>query len=349
MPTVFISHASADGPLALTLKELLAQALEPVAPRLRIFCSSDVGDIEGGKKWFDQIMDNLKRATACVAVMTPQSVYYSPWVAYEAGGAYLRFEMSPRRSRLFPVCASGMTGAILPAPFNELQVRHLTKPNEILTLSRELASCLGRRSAKKPRRLVRALAAEAAKGSRHWAQVSSALVAQRQESSPFNLESLLAEASSDVFAAGFNLHHIATTPRLKKVLFQFLSSPTRRVRLLVSDPLAQKEFRAWRVVGPAFLQDLKQSVRVFRAWLAEARRLKLKGTLEIRRAPFIALTLTCVDHDTDGGQLVITPTIAGRPLGAERPQFWLSKRRHAKVFTYYWDTYDDLFKRSVSL
>jgi hypothetical protein len=349
MPTIFISHTWADAPLALKLKEFLAASLTPVIPALKIFCSSDVGDIEGGKKWFDQVMENLKRATACVALMTPQSIYFSHWVTYEAGGAYLRFEMNSKKSRLFPVCGHGVTGGILPSPFNELQVRQLSNPKEIVTLCKELAISLGASPPRQPRRLLGDLATEAAKGSRFWSSVSSTLVGQRLESSPFSLESLLPGTVSTVFCAGFNLHHIATTPRLKKALFQFLSSPQKTVRLLVSDPRAQKDFRAWSLVGKAYLDDLNESVRTFRTWLSEARRLRLKGTLEIKRAPFVTLSVMSVDHDTADGQLVITPTISGKPLSAERPHFWLSKRRHPKVFDYYWDTYEDLFKRSAPL
>lgn len=42
-----------------------------------MFCSSDVGDIEGGKKWFDEIIDHLKRANGCLAIMTPRSIHFS--------------------------------------------------------------------------------------------------------------------------------------------------------------------------------------------------------------------------------------------------------------------------------
>jgi len=36
---------------------------------------------------------------------------------------------------------------------------------------------------------------------------------------------------------------------------------------------------------------------------------KLKGTLEIRGAPFVALTVSCIDPDTASDQLSLTPTI----------------------------------------
>lgn len=226
MPGIFLSHASSDRHLALQMKELLKQSLQDT-PSLTVFCSSDVGDIEGGKKWFDQIMQHLKKANACVSIMTPQSVYSSPWVAYESGGAYLRFEINPRRSRLFPVCAYGMTASILPSPFNELQVRHLADKAEIHSLCRELAGCLGNKKPRLPRKAIQEVMDEASKGSPHWAHVHQALVGQRQGSSPFSIDNMLKQASTDVFCAGFNLHHVATTPLLKNAFFEFLAKSPR--------------------------------------------------------------------------------------------------------------------------
>lgn len=349
MATIFISHASADRQLALIVKELLIRALRKT-PTLTVFCSSDIGDMESGKKWFDQIMLNLRKASACVAIMTPQSVHSSPWVAYEAGGAYLRFQINPRRSRLFPVCAYGMTGAILPSPFNELQVRNLADRREVQILCREVATCLGHKRATTPRGTIRDVVAEASHGSPHWAYVDAALVGQRQGRSPFSIDSLIRQASTDVFCAGFALHHIATTPQVKDQLFDFLRvSSTRSVRIVISDPGKRRLFAGLRLVGETFLDDLQDSIRHFQNWLLEAKKEKLKGTLEVRRAPFIALTVNCIDPESSNGQLVVTPHILGKPLSAERPHVWLSRRRNPAVFSYYWDSYHDLFRRSVPL
>jgi hypothetical protein len=68
-----------------------------------------------------------------------------------------------------------------------------------------------------------------------------------------------------------------------------------------------------------------------------------------RLAPFIALTVLGIDADSSTGQLVVTPAILGRPLSAERPHFWLTRARQPEVFCYYWDTYQDLFRRSSSI
>ncbi len=348
MSTIFISHASADKTLALMIKELLLQAFGVVRPRLTVFCSSDVADVEGGKKWFDQIVANLKKSRICVALMTPQSVYYSPWVAYEAGGAYVRFEANSKRSRLFPVCAYGMTADNLPAPLKELQVRSSARRGDLQVLCREIGNCLGAGgSVKLQPRLVREVVIEAAKGSSHWESVTLALVGQQYGSSPFGVESLLMRASSHIFCAGFNLNHIATSNTLKKEFFEFLDgSPRRSARFLISDPAKRKEFAAWRVVAESFLKDLHESIRHFKEWTAEARRRGLQNRFEVRRAPFVALSITCIDPDSSEAQLVLVPTIVGKPLKAERPHVLLSRRRQPEVFSYYWETYRELFRRS---
>jgi hypothetical protein len=219
------------------VKELFRSVFQDTKPAVTVFCSTDVGDIEGGKKWFDQIMRHLQQANVCVAIMTPQSIHFSPWVAYESGGAYLRFEISPKRSRLFPVCAYGIKGRTVPSPFNELQVRDLANFAEITTLCREIAACIGSRAHRIPRKLIHNIAAEAALGSPHWDLVHPTLVGQRQGSSPFSFDSLIKLAASEVFCAGFNLHHVATIPQHKIDVFKFLQhSPARKVRILVANP-----------------------------------------------------------------------------------------------------------------
>jgi len=175
MSTVFISHTSTDRRLALMIKDLLAQTFQGQKPETTFFCSTDVGDIEGGKKWFDQIFENLKKAKVCIALVTPQSLYFSPWVAYESGGAYLRFELDPHGSRLFPVCAYGITPGTVPSPFSELQVRNLADPKEVSILCREVANAIGYKRFKKPRRITQDIAAEASNASQNWVYVSRSL------------------------------------------------------------------------------------------------------------------------------------------------------------------------------
>lgn len=349
MAKIFISHASKDRQLALMLKKLLLEGLQKNSRNLTVFCSSDVRDIEGGKRWFDQIMLHLQNSNACVALMTPASVYFSPWVTYEAGGAYLRFEANPKKSRLFPVCAYGMKAGIVPPPFKELQVRNLANPEEAVALLEELAKCL-KITGKKPRNLIQNVVSEASKGSQNWHYVSIALLGERQGSSPLNFGSLIKDAKKEIFCAGFNLDYLARTEQLKEELFSFLADePSRSVKILISNPNKHRDFAAWRLIASSYLDDLKKSVAHFESWKRDARKRMLRGKLEIRMTDFIALTIGCIDPDSNEAQMVLTPVIFGKAVSAERPHFWLTKSRQATAFSYYWDTYQEMFRRGVSL
>jgi len=349
MYSIFISHASANRQLACKVKTLLERALCEI-PKLTVFCSSCDGDIKGGKKWFDEIMRNLKESSACVAIMTPESVFFSPWVAYECGGAYLRFEITPECSRLFPVCARGMTPGTLPSPFNAMQARCLDDPAQVKLLCREVAEVFSVKSSKKPTSLIRAVVTEAAKGSRGWELVHTTLIGQRQESSPFSIDTVIGQASTEVFCAGFNLNYVSSSPTIKKAVFRFLKdSPKRSVRLLISDPAHRKLLAGWKLVGETYLDDLNRSVKNFRKWLEDAKKQKLKGHLEIKLAHFVALTITCIDPKLADGQMVVVPSVPKKPHSADRPQVWLSKRHHSPEFSYYWVAYEDLFRYARDL
>ena len=348
MPSIFISHASANRQLACKVKTLLERVLCEI-PKLKVFCSSCDGDIKGGKKWFDEIMRNLKDSSACVAIMTPESVFFSSWVGYECGGAYLQFEIAPERSRLFPVCARGMTPRTLPPPFDALQARCLDDPAQVKLLCRELAEVFSMKPSKKPTRLIGAVVTEAAKGSRGWDLVDTTLISRRQES-PFSIETLIRQASTQVFCAGFNLNYVSSSPTVKKAVFRFLKdSPNRSVRLLISDPAHRKKFAGWKLVGETYLVDLNHSVMNFRKWLRDAKKQKLKGRLEIKLAHFVALTITCIDPKLADGQMVIVPSVPKKPHSADRPQVWLSNRLHKAEFSYYWVAYEDLFRYARDL
>ena len=347
MKTVFITHASVDRPLALLMKQLISNTFQVGRQSLSCFCSSDIGDIEAGKHWFNQILEKLRKANICIAIMTPQSLYYSPWVAYEFGGAYMKFAINPKQSRLFPVCAYGIRGGDLPSPFNELQARDLSNSREVWTLSQEIAKALVISTFRKPRSIIQKVVSEASNGSPYWSYVSRALVGQRQASSPFSLDAILKQAKTTLFCAGFNLHHVATRPEVKKTIFDFLrDTPTKTVKLLVSDPNKFKEFAAWQCVGQNFLADLQESVANFKEWISDSTAQKLEGKLDIRCAEFIPLTVIAIDPDASHAQIVLTPNVPQRPLGVERPNFWLSRKNQPAVFAHYWDSYNDLFTRA---
>ncbi len=339
---VFLSHASADGNLAKKLKALLKGALQG-----QVFCSSDLGDIKSNEEWFDKIMDQLNQATVCVAIMTPNSLFFSPWVHFEVGGAYLRYRNDPRATNILFACALGLKQTDLPSPFDKLQVRNLAYPSELRTLVFEIGNFLGSGT---PKINGEDAVSAAAMGPPHWRFVSPVLMGRRQGESPFNLLSMLQRAKSTLFCAGFNLNHIATSSELQNKLFDWLKKPKHSVWLLLSDPAKKQTFAAWRLVGESYLMDLDKSVKNFRSWLKEGKRLKLKKSqLDIRKTAFFAQTVLAIDPDSAAGEIVITPTIHGGQLSALRPHFCLSKARQPEEFAYYWHTYLDVFKRAAPL
>jgi hypothetical protein len=342
-PTIFVSYASADVELAIKLKSLLEKAIGA-----DVFCASEEGAIEGGKRWFDEIIRHLKGARVCVAVLTPKSIYYSPWVAFEAGAAYLHSETEPTIAKLRLVCAYGFTAGNIPTPFRELQIQNLANKAAVDKLVEKIAAFLGIR----PRKAVRAANAvltEAAVGSPHWADVSSALVGLRQESSPFNVLSLLKDARTNVFCAGYNLNYIATAPDVLRSLRRWLKqSSARSVRLLISDEETAQGLLTLGLIELRHVRDFRQSIETFQDWKTAVNKGGLaENQLDIRTAPLVALTVVAIDPDTNAGQMVLTPTI--RPLSAERPHFWIAKARQGGVFTYYWDTYRELFRKATPI
>lgn len=350
MATIFISHASSDRDLAIKLKRCIEKAFLSREGSIDVFCSSDLGDIEGGKEWFPQIVENLKQSKVCISLLTPQSVFFSPWMAYESGGAYLRFAINSKESRLFPIAARGIRGESVPQPFSQLQLRHLSSRKEIATLLHEVGACIHRKPAKLTASEISELSSLATSGAGHWENVHTTIVGTRQDSSPLTVDALLPYAKTDLFCAGFNLLHIATTPALKRDLIEFLQdSSTRTVRLLLSDPSKPRNLRSWANVGASYLDDLRQSVREFGALIRLARNRKIAGKLDVRIAPFVSVTMVCVDAESSDAQLVITPVIHGRALSAERPHFWLSRRRQPLVFSHYLNTYEDVFRRARPL
>ena len=113
---IFLSHTSEDKELALQLKAFLENALKPGIHERLVFCSSDVGDIEGGADWYPEIIAALRTSRLCLALLTPNSIH-RPWILYESGGAYAVFQRSPTSRRLIPVLARGLTSSSVPAPF----------------------------------------------------------------------------------------------------------------------------------------------------------------------------------------------------------------------------------------
>ena len=109
---VFISHVSSDAELAMALK----QCIEDDFTSLLVFASSDNRSIGAGG-WMEQIRAALKDSKVVIVLCSPESIR-RPWIAFEAGAAWLRKGVS-----LVLLCHSGMRPSELGPPFDHLQAK----------------------------------------------------------------------------------------------------------------------------------------------------------------------------------------------------------------------------------
>ena len=131
--TVFIGHATSDGPLAKRLKDAIVSSVDR---RVDVFVSSDLDSIKGGEDWLERILDRLRHCRVVIAIVTPHTVT-SPWVHYEVGVADAGHPV------VIPVTARGARLSEIPAPLGRRQGRNLAKPDDLRVLLDEVAAALG--------------------------------------------------------------------------------------------------------------------------------------------------------------------------------------------------------------
>ena len=132
-PTVFISHIHGE--------ELTANALEAVLRKsllgaVEVFNSSNRRSINPGDPWRDKIVGTLQKSTCVLVLASPNSVC-SPWVNFEAGGAWVS------GTRVIPCCVGGMKPSSLPTPLSHLHGIALDSLDGLSTLIRQLAELSG--------------------------------------------------------------------------------------------------------------------------------------------------------------------------------------------------------------
>jgi hypothetical protein len=76
------------------------------------FLSSDMTDLPAGRKWLEEITQQLDAASVIVSLISPKSLT-RPWVNIELGGGWLK------GLRVIPVCHSGQRVSDLPRPFGD--------------------------------------------------------------------------------------------------------------------------------------------------------------------------------------------------------------------------------------
>lgn len=131
-PTIFLSHAATDAPLAALLKDEIDKVF---GNGLSVFVSSVPGVIEPGADWLDRIRTNLEKASAVVVLITPVSIN-RPWIWFEVGASW------SRTGRIYPLCTPEIDLSELPEPLNRLQALSLGKAEHVSRSSTRCAASL---------------------------------------------------------------------------------------------------------------------------------------------------------------------------------------------------------------
>jgi hypothetical protein len=123
-PTVFISHAATDEPIATVVRDEIKRIF---ADGVEVFASSVPGVIEPGAEWLGKIRESLTAATAVIVIITPTSIN-RPWVWFEVGASWSKMEEG--EGRILPVCVPEIDKGSLPEPLGRLQAMSLGKAGE---------------------------------------------------------------------------------------------------------------------------------------------------------------------------------------------------------------------------
>jgi hypothetical protein len=177
--------------------------------------------------------------------------------------------------------------------------------------------------------------------------VEETLVAPVIKSSPFVFDELFPTTQKHIFIAGQNLYSLVV--RLGDVnkprIFKFLGQDSsRKVEILVCDPSFRGAIETWIEVtaSPKYERDLKEALEVLEVWTQEAKESNLN--FEAKTTPFVPVSATFVDPDSQDGRLFLTPNIF-EPSATDRACFLLYRRLHDKTFNTYWENYKLTFLR----
>ena len=136
-PTVFLSHAVTDEPIA---KVIHGEIRRIFANGVEVFASSVPGVVRPGKDWLREIRDNLNAATAVIVIITPVSIN-RPWVWFEVGASWSRMEAG--EGVILPLCVPEIDKASLPEPLGRLQAMSLGKAAETKAVFQALVDQFG--------------------------------------------------------------------------------------------------------------------------------------------------------------------------------------------------------------
>ena len=124
-PTVFVSHAVTDAPIAAIIK---AEIDRVFAKGVTVFASSIPRTLKPGSDWLKGIGESLDAASAVAVLLTPVSIN-RPWIWFEVGASWSRMERDERR--IYPLCVPEIDLGDLPEPLSRLQALSLGKADHV--------------------------------------------------------------------------------------------------------------------------------------------------------------------------------------------------------------------------
>lgn len=131
---IFISHISAEKPIALILKEWLESTFS--AGNCKVFVSSDSDDIPPGSKWFDEIEKALEITQIMIILCSSYSIS-RPWINFEAGCSWIK------QIPIIPICHSGISKSTLPEPLRRFQALDLANSSFSKNLTAAISKHFG--------------------------------------------------------------------------------------------------------------------------------------------------------------------------------------------------------------
>ncbi|HSK50442.1 MAG TPA: toll/interleukin-1 receptor domain-containing protein [Solirubrobacterales bacterium] len=123
-PTVFLSHAVTDEPIAKVIHDEIRGIF---SDGVNVFASSVPGVVKPGRDWLKEIRVNLDAATAVIVIVSPVSLN-RPWVWFEVGASWSRMEEG--EGVILPICVPEIDKGSLPEPLGRLQAMSLGKAAE---------------------------------------------------------------------------------------------------------------------------------------------------------------------------------------------------------------------------
>ncbi|WP_419205997.1 hypothetical protein [Photobacterium leiognathi] len=114
-PIIFVSHAAVDSEIAGIFK---ADVEKNFLGMCQLFVSSDLGSIQGGVEWIQNIKTNLSNAVISIGLYSPVALT-RPWIYAEFGAGWIR------NIPTITLCHSGLKKDDLPVPLSHFQALDL--------------------------------------------------------------------------------------------------------------------------------------------------------------------------------------------------------------------------------